>query len=787
MKNSIIEEIHFLKKPEIKYEYLNYIKSKREIYVNLFEFNTEKDSKIYKYPFSIKPEIDKSAFKLLQSILKNVYKELHSIYGIFTISGDSLYSMIKIEEIKIFKSTVHLKGKSDYIIEIQRFTNERIIKKEDVRKDNLTKQFIEIIIKDILLSNPNLDFDKDLFVLKEDKKKIESEKMSINCYPGFITKFIETEKGNYINVSLRNKFESSENILEYLDSRKYKNKYNQSKIQKDLRGKWFYFSRKKYKIDEILFDRNPLNQTTFIDGKNMTIKEFYSQKFKVEIKNMDQPLILCKKQGPQNKIFNSYYIPELCNFSGLDDKQQKNYYFMKELNKITKIDPETRIRQTNKFLELLKNENKKGDKYLSSKEKYEQYGIIVQPPKETFYGYLMQEPTILAGNNKIKKAKDQLFKLYKKSDMNSWLCIYEKSNYNNADYLYKNLSKASKAFGLSIAEPKWIEMDDNNKSGEWVDEVEKYFSDDEENNKYSFVVFLIGNNRILYEELKRHSLCKNGYVSQVVKATSLKNKGFLSTCSKILLQINAKLGGISYMIKEDKAIHERDVMVVGVDSSHFNKKTGVAMVSTIDDSFANFYNKERVFTEEKKEIYQYCVSSFLEEAIPEYVKKSNKMPKNIIIYRQGISDNLINVLKDEIFQIEEVCKKHKILFYYILVNTKTTFKFFEKSGDRYFNPGAGLLVIDGVTSPDKFEFFIQPQQVTGGSATPTRFHVAYGNMNFPEIIPKFTYDLCHIYSNWQGTVRIPNVIKAAEKLSKMTVKTTQEELNENLKLGQSYL
>ena len=105
----------------------------------------------------------------------------------------------------------------------------------------------------------------------------------------------------------------------------------------------------------------------------------------------------------------------------------------------------------------------------------------------------------------------------------------------------------------------------------------------------------------------------------------------------------------------------------------------------------------------------------------------------------------------------------------------------------FCNPSAGLLVTDEVTSRNKFEFFIQPQQVTGGSATPTRFHVAYGNMNFPEIIPKFTYDLCHIYSNWQGTVRIPNVIKAAEKLSKMTVKTTQEELNKNLTLGQSYL
>ena len=228
-------------------------------------------------------------------------------------------------------------------------------------------------------------------------------------------------------------------------------------------------------------------------------------------------------------------------------------------------------------------------------------------------------------------------------------------------------------------------------------------------------------------------------------------------------------------------------MVVGVDSSHFMKKTGVAMVSTIDDSFADFYNKEQIIIEDKIEQFQFCVSTFIEEAIPIYEKNNGEKPKNIIIYRQGVSDTLKEVLKVEIEQIEQVCKNHNILFYYILVNTKTTFKFFEKTENSYINPSAGLLVTDGVTSRNRFEFFIQPQQVTGGSATPTKFHIAYGNMDFPEIIPKFTYDLCHIYSNWQGTVRIPNVIKAAEKLSKMTVKSTQQELNENLKLGQSYL
>ena len=789
MEDEIIpeEKLHFLPKPNIKYENLSYIKNTKEIYVNLFEFGTKNDITIYKYPFIITPQVEKNAYRIITAILKNINKELRSIYGVFTVSGDSLYSMNKIENKHTFKATIYFKGKYEYVFETQNFSNQKIIKQEDVKKDKLTKQYIEIIIKDILLSNPNLDFDKGLFVLKGNKKRIESNKVSINYYPGFITKFIETEKGNFINVFLKNKIESTENILEYLISRNYKDKYNQEKIKKDLTGRLFYFSKKKYKIDEILFDRTPINHKINSDGKNISIKDFYIRKFKQEIKYNNQPLILSIKKGPQGSNLNTYYIPELCTFSGLDEMQQKDNFFMKELSSITKIDPETRIKKTNKFLELLMDEHKKGEGQLSSKEKSEQYGIIVQPPKEPFYGYLMKEPKILAGKNKIITAKDRQFPLYSKEEMEYWLCLYEKANYNEAETLYTCLSKASKAYGLNIAEPMWVEMNNKSKSNKWIEEVEYYLNQDEDDNKYTFVIFLIGNNKILYEELKRHSLCKNGYVSQVVKTASLKSKGMMSTCSKILLQINAKLGGISYKTIIDNSIGERDIMVVGVDSSHFNKCTAVAMVSTIDNSFADFFNREKIIESDKNDLLQFCVSSFLEEAIPQYNSINQKNPKNIIIYRQGVSDNVIDILRDEIIQIEQLCKKLNILFYYILVNTRTTFKFFEKNGGQYQNPGAGLLVINGVTHQDKFEFFIQPQQVTGGSATPTRFHVAYGNMDFPEIIPKFTYDLCHIYSNWQGTVRIPNVIKAAEKLSKMTVKTTQDELNEKLELGQSYL
>ena len=781
------DNINFLQKPNIDYGKLNYIIDIKNIYVNLYEFNTKKDLQLYKYPFSITPEIEPSMAKIKQIIINKSQSNMKQIYGIFIHSGDSLFSMNKIETNHIFKSEYYSKGRHEYTIQVQKFTNEILVKKEDIQKDNLTKQFIEILIKDILTSNPKLEFDKGLFVLKTDKKVIETEKVSINYYPGFITRFVETEKGNYINVSLRNKIESTQNILEYLIALNYQKISNRNDIKYKLEGRLFYFGKKKFKINEILFDRNPENQTMNVDGKNMTILDYYSKKYNFIIKEKNQPLILNIKKGPQGTKLNAYYIPELCTFSGLDEKEQQDGVFMKELAKTTKIDPNTRIHQTNKILELLVDPSKKNNNQLSSKEKTDLYGIEVKSPKEYFKGYLMKEPRLLAGKNKMMKASDKMFPVLNKKNMTNWVCFYENQNYEDAETLFTCLSKASKAYNIDIAEPEWIEMKNFSTAKDWKDTADEYFQKRSKSD-YDFAIFLLGKNTKIYNELKKHSLCNNGYVSQIVKAKSLVRKGMMSLCSKILLQINAKLGGVSYKTVIDNSIKERQLMVVGVDSSHFRKQTGIAMVSTIDDSFADFYNKEQIIEEEKIEQIQFCISSFLEEAIPKYEKKNGgKKPKNIIIYRQGVSDNVKEALKVEIKQIEQVCKNHSILFYYILVNTRTTFKFFQVHGNEFSNPSAGLLVADEVTSRNKFEFFIQPQQVTGGRATPTRFHVAYGNMDFPEMIPKFTYDLCHIYSNWQGTVRIPNVIKAAEKLSKMTVKSTQEELNDKLALGQSYL
>ena len=140
-------------------------------------------------------------------------------------------------------------------------------------------------------------------------------------------------------------------------------------------------------------------------------------------------------------------------------------------------------------------------------------------------------------------------------------------------------------------------------------------------------------------------------------------------------------------------------MIVGVDHSHIqNERTGIAMVATINDTFSDFYNKKEIIKENNQKQYCYCIGSFLKEAFSVYLKQNKEMPKGIIIYRQGVSLQQKEFLKSEILHIDLICKSKNILYYYILVNKKENFKFYEINNKEYSNPESGLLILDGITN-----------------------------------------------------------------------------------------
>jgi aubergine len=62
------------------------------------------------------------------------------------------------------------------------------------------------------------------------------------------------------------------------------------------------------------------------------------------------------------------------------------------------------------------------------------------------------------------------------------------------------------------------------------------------------------------------------------------------------------------------------------------------------------------------------------------------------------------------------------------------------------------------------------QNVTVGTVCPTYYHVLEDKFceNRADVLHKITYQLCHSYFNWSGTIRIPSVVQYAKKLAFLT-------------------
>ena len=497
-----LKEISFLAKPKINANYLGYVLNSKKVYVNLFEIIMNKQLTLYQYTYTVTPPIGPTDTLIRNKIFKYSTKQLRNIFGDFFISGDNLYSMKEINKNNIITCHLYLKGRKEYKIEFNKFKNKKTIEQKDIQKDSLSKQIIEIIIKDVLCSNPKLEFYKDFFVMTNKKKTIETKNVSISFYPGFKTSFVETDSGNYLNITLKNKLIQNETINDYLNQYKYRNIENlQNKIKADLKGRSFKacYAKKNYQIDDILFDKTPQNTTINYEGETINLIKYYEKAHLLKINNRNQPLILVKRINCQGEPISLYFVPEFCSLSGLEDDATKDGFFMKELDKHTKLEPSERVNKTNEILNLLSDNSKYPDR-LSPKEKCDLYGIEIRPINNIFNAYYMEGTKLCSGNNKEVYSSDRTFPVLKKKDMTKWVCFYEKNNYDDAENLYKNLNKASKAFGLKISEPKWIEMEIRSSAKDWICIADEIFAKNQ--NDYEFAVFMLGRNDKIYTELK---------------------------------------------------------------------------------------------------------------------------------------------------------------------------------------------------------------------------------------------------------------------------------------------
>ena len=241
-------------------------------------------------------------------------------------------------------------------------------------------------------------------------------------------------------------------------------------------------------------------------------------------------------------------------------------------------------------------------------------------------------------------------------------------------------------------------------------------------------------------------------------------------------------------------------MIVGLDCSRRVTKASMreyTAAASYDVGCSKYYTTIEKDTENSI-IGPVC--ALITSCVKNFYSQRKELPALIFIYRSGVAEkerryikeleveNLVRFFSNESKNIFGSNYTPKICF--ILVNKTSDLKFFdaEKSGDLK-NPEEGTIIDTDVCNPGNYEFYLQPQYVNSGCASPTHFDVLYDSTRIPvEILQSCTYFLCHYYWNWSGPIRIPAPLKYAEVCSKFSNSFLQDQvLNEKLKSTPYYL
>ena len=823
--DSIIEkDLTPLGNPNLKN--LKYIETEIPIYANLYKIELERNYTLYEYAVNFAHEKDdkytlSTPFK--QRIINTVSSKIAHNFKNFIFIGGALFSEQKVEGGTQISCQYH---SVEYLIDIQPTS-----KKIEMSKDSkmMMKQYnegkgeiktiFEIIVKEILRHNPSLIKDANSYFDKSHEKELQAQEEynDINIVNGYDTKVMILDSGIYLNVDKKTKISSKLNCLQLIQTFIHDLK-KPTKDEIKAVNDWFenktietfFQNHRRLYVTNVNFERNPVNTTKKCEKGAISFSNYYDE-FCQQKLNPNSPLLYVRKKKSGKDGF--FYPPELCVMVGLTDEMLADRGLTKEITRLTKLNPTDKMDFISNIVNYMNDKNsiiytkiidgeKKEVRLKSAFETKELYGLKIVEAKEVdkFTGRIMSLPELNGENGRIKNL-GRTFKVFKAKPITS-LCLFHYKNEKDARYLKQIMSKAKEEYGIILAKNDFKHVDSDS-FDDWMLLVDKCIK----TKKYNIITFLINDyldNIGLYSKLKFYTQEQKGVVTQFIKTKSLKKNG-LSVVSNILIQMNTKIGGTSCVADFNEDIKKENLMIVGVDSSGYEDNgklfQNISFCASLDEYFTNYVNKKTTVTIDDYDNTQFPIANFMEIALAEYFKIHKKFPSGVIIYRQGISGGQKNYLKNEIEQLIKIfggesdkkwLKDIKIKYYYVLVNKKPSLKFFEKdtynkknrNNDKgiYDNPESGLLIYDKLINSDKFEFYIQPQKVTQGTATPTCFQVEYGNMNCPEILPKLTFDLCFLYSNWRGPVRVPAPLKYAEKLAK-----SKAGVNDAIKTTLSYI
>jgi len=600
----------------------------------------------------------------------------------------------------------------------------------------------------------------------DDRYCINVPEHRVKILPGLLATIYTGSKGFMFNADVVYKVLRTDTILEYLIMLRDRYPRNYKEIAKEnIAGSIVLclYNNKTVYIDEIAWDKTPKDTFEKKGGGKISFAQYFKEQYNREIKDLNQPLLLHRVKQ-KNSI--EYFVPELCSLTGLTNEMRSNSRIMRDLKTKTGLNPTDRAKQIVAFAK----ESIQNAEFADALKKWQ---FVLDPRLIEVTGRMLPKQKIVFADKKEEDIKSnsswdiKSISLLRVISVTNWVVVGPRDASEDITNFLKILKQVSNPLKITYSEPEIHLVADPNG---YKDVLSSKINPD----RHKFVlVVLPDNGKNLYDTVKQILILQKPVPSQCVLWNNISNpKGIHSKATKIAVQLTSKLGGAPWTV--NFAIPPQ-TMIIGMDVYHSGelgikkKKSIVGFSASMDQSISRFYSRVLI-QDSGKEIVkslQPCMDSALKK-----FKEINKVyPKCIVFYRDGVGEGQIkDVLEKELAACQESLKQLNItdtkLCFIVVLKRIHTRLFSHGSEGNLDNPQPGTVVDTGITGPDTLEFFLISQSVNQGTATPIRYQCIYNDAGFKaNDLQVLTYQLCHVYYNWFGTIKVPAPCQYAHKIA----------------------
>ncbi|XP_037044625.1 protein argonaute-3-like [Bradysia coprophila] len=613
-------------------------------------------------------------------------------------------------------------------------------------------------------------------------KVIPQHKLEV--WPGYVTAVDEYEDGIMLNLDVSHRLLCKSTVLEMMVNIHRSDKENfQGNAVTALLGSVVLtrYNNRTYRVDDVDFDASP--KSTFkMNDRDISYIDYYMSHYGIHIMDENQPLLVHREErrvaGQKEKETITFFlVPEICYLTGITDTLRSDQKVMRDIATITRVTPEQRMHAYEKFCDNVNNSPE-------ATAILQNWGLSLGGPRK-IWGRQLENETVTFGNGKCIAERGDFNKfvanhsMLKVIDLKSWLILYTRRDEKATKSFVELMQLNATPMGMDVCRPR-IECLQDEKTETYVRKLRSCI-----NSSLQIIVLVCPSSRDdRYAAIKKVCCAELPIPTQVINGRTLSNEAKnRAIVQKIALQMNCKMGGALWAIN----IPLKNGMICGIDTYHDadKKKNSVsAFVASLNATFTQWFSRATVQSCKEELLNGLCQS--LIAALTAYKNNNGEYPAKIIVYRDGVGDGQLAVVKEyELPQMRNACKlldeNYDPAFTFIVVQKRIHARLFAVHGGKLENPEPGCVIDHTITRRFLYDFFLVPQSVRQGTVTPTHYIVIEDTSDYPpDVLQRLSYKLCYLYYNWPGSVRVPACCQYAHKLAYLVGQSIKRQPAESL-------